>query len=111
MWTQLKRAFLFSLLLTLPAWSQTITGTVLDEKGQLVQGAEISTNKSKTITDVDGRFTLPDQAGPITLKITGPYITPEQKILTADDARQNLEIRIHYTIGKQHESLVITATA
>ncbi|HSS98062.1 MAG TPA: TonB-dependent receptor, partial [Terriglobales bacterium] len=100
------------LLALATAWGQNqITGTVLDDRGQLVPNAEISIGQSKTITNAEGHFALPAQPGPITIHVTGSYIAPENKTLSADDSHQNIEIHIHYTIGKQHESLIITATA
>ena len=107
------RNLIVSLLLTLAtAWGQNqINGTVLDDRGQLVPNAEITIGRSKTKTDAEGRFSLPDLPGSITIRVTGNYIATEQKSLSATDSRQNIEIHIHYTIGKQHDSIVITATA
>jgi outer membrane receptor protein involved in Fe transport len=109
MFRQMKsRTLIFGLLLaTLPAAAQ-ITGTVLDEKGQVVQGAQVSTGRCSVQTDDHGRFTLPDQPGPVVLHVTGNYIAPAEK--TLGSVRQNLEIQIHYAITR-HETLVITATA
>ena len=110
--TKLKTLILPMLLMVATAWGQNqITGIVLDDRGQLVPNAEITTGQSKTKTDAEGRFTLPNQSGVFTIRVTGNYITSEQKTLSATDPRQNIEIHIHYTIGKQHDSIVITATA
>src|ERR1051325_11481663 len=111
--TKLKTLILsMMLLMHATAWGQNqITGIVLDDRGQIVPNAEISTGQSKTKTDGEGRFALPDQSGSITIHVSGSYIAPENKTLSASDSHQNIEIHIHYTIGKQHESLVITATA
>src|ERR1051326_7215507 len=111
--TKLKTLILsMMLLMHATAWGQNqITGIVLDDRGQIVPNAEISTGQSKTKTDGEGRFALPDQSGSITIHVSGSYIAPENETLSASDSHQNIEIHIHYTIGKQHESLVITATA
>ena len=110
--TRLKTLTLSILLTLATAWGQnTITGTVLDDRGELVPDAEISVGSSQSKTDAHGNFTLPDQLGAITIHVTGNYIAPENKILAAADSRQGIKIHIHYAIGKQHETLVITATA
>jgi protocatechuate 3,4-dioxygenase beta subunit len=74
------RDLIVSLLLTLAtAWGQNqITGTVLDDRGQIVPNAEITIGQSKTKADAEGRFSLPDLPGPITIRITGNYIATEQ---------------------------------
>src|ERR1051325_575695 len=110
--TKLKTLIFSAMLMLTTAWAQDqITGTVLDDRGQLVPNAEISIGKSKTKTNAEGHFALPDQAGPITIHVTGNYIAAQNQTLSASDSHQNIEIHIHYTIGKQHETLVITATA
>ena len=114
--SRLLLSVLLLLVLLLPAWAQqTITGTVLDEKNQTVQGAEViahsTSGEMKTQTDSEGRFSLPDLAGPITLRVSGKYITSEEKTLDSSSPRQNPELHIHYAIGRVHDSIVITATA
>ncbi|HEY6184719.1 MAG TPA: TonB-dependent receptor [Terriglobales bacterium] len=108
----ITRALVLTILTIATAWGQNqITGIVLDDRGQLVPNAEVSIGQAKTKTDAEGRFSLPDQSGSITIHVSGSYIVPENETLSASDSHQNIEIHIHYTIGKQHESLVITATA
>jgi hypothetical protein len=104
------------LVLLLPTWGQhTITGTVLDEKNQAVQGAEVISHSAsgevKTQSDNDGRFSLRDQTGSLTLSVSGKYIISEEQTLNASDPRQNLQLHIRYAIGRLYDKIIITATA
>src|SRR5205085_9190256 len=52
--TKLKTLILPMLLMVATAWGQNqITGIVLDDRGQLVPNAEITTGQSKTKTDAE----------------------------------------------------------
>jgi len=100
-----------------PALGQNakITGTVFDDKNQAVPGVDVIAHSAagevKTQTDRDGKFALPNQAGPLTLRVSGKYITSEEKVLDASAPDQSLELHIHYVIGRLQNSIVITATA
>src|SRR2546423_807224 len=92
-----------------------VSGTVLDDKGQLVVGATVTGSSSSvqvtTRTDERGCFSLALPGERIRLRVSGEYIASEERVLEAAAAREALEIRIHYLIPPVHESLVITATA
>lgn len=71
--------FLFLLLLSLTAFSQTtITGKVTDDKGTPVQGATVAAQGSATTTGEDGRFSLSVPAGIKTLTITSIGFAEQQ---------------------------------
>src|ERR1041385_4281290 len=65
----ITRALVLTILTIATAWGQNqITGIVLDDRGQLVPNAEVSIGQAKTKTDAEGRFSLPDQSGSITIR-------------------------------------------
>jgi len=74
--TQLAlKAFLLWLLIALPAYAQnsTLSGTVADEKGNLLAGVTISYNGSVAISDDNGSYSFANlQDG--TAKITASYL-------------------------------------
>lgn len=78
----------------LSAWTQTVTGVVLDDKTELpiigVTIQEASTDRG-TITDVDGRFTITlEKPDPVLIfRYTG-YTAVELKL----DGRTELEVKM-----------------
>jgi hypothetical protein len=101
--------------LPLRAQETLITGTVLDEKGQVIADAEVVANfdadSAKTRSDARGRFSLRAPAGPVTLQVAGHYLVPAQWVLNPGDRREGLELRLTYRIPALRDSIVITATA
>src|SRR5712691_11226614 len=112
-------ALVLCLISQLSLWAQTgrstVSGIVLDEKNLAVAGTTVvassASGEVRTTTDGEGHFSLSAPAGSITLRVIGRYITSEEKILDSGSARENLEIRIHYSIPPLRDSMVITATA
>jgi outer membrane receptor protein involved in Fe transport len=48
---------------------------------------------------------------PLALSVTGKYVGAFNRVLAADAASQDLQLRVHYELPKAQETLVITATA
>src|SRR4029077_12860210 len=90
------------LLLLMPAgvWAQTdanaITGTVVDEKGQLVAAAEVvatgAFGEVSVHSNEEGRFALQAPSGPVTLQVRRKYIASQPRQLGGGDPRRDIEI-------------------
>lgn len=92
-----------------------VSGIVLDDQGQAVVGVTVSaTSISGTVTtqsDGRGRFVLPPQVLPVTLKALGKYVFSEAKVVTNLSPTETISLAIRYAIPPRQESLVITAAA
>ena len=92
-----------------------MTGTVLDDKGQVVAGVtvliESSAGLAQTKTDKQGRFSIQAGAGKLTLRVNGQYIVSEELVVAAASPRTDLALHIRYQVPPLHETLVITASA
>lgn len=100
---------------SLPTASRTVSGTVLTDKGEVVPGAMVSvewaSGNAKALTDVEGHFHLTASQQSLTLGITGKYLIFDERELALNDASENLELRVRYSLPLVNESLVISATA
>jgi Amidohydrolase family/Carboxypeptidase regulatory-like domain len=94
--------------------SSAVSGTVLDDNGQVVTGATVVVmsggGSAQAKTDGQGRFSI-QSPGRLGLQVTGSYIVSEELVLEPSSPRVNLELHIHYKIPPVHETLVITASA
>ena len=92
-----------------------ITGFVSDDKGQAVVGATVSAISAAgtvtTTTDSQGRYSLRASDFPVTVKVSGRYISSEGRVIAAGSQHENITLSVRYTIPPRQESLVITATA
>src|SRR5262249_59937906 len=95
--------------------TRTISGTVVDDKGQVLPGMVVIASgvngELRTTTDGIGQFTLDTPNQDIALRIEGPYIKPLVQSLTIASTSENLPIQVEYRIPPIHQSLVITASA
>src|SRR5215813_1454495 len=95
--------------------TRTISGTVVDDKGQVLPGMVVNASgvngESRTTTNGTGQFTLETPNQDVSLRIEGPYIKPLVQSLTIASASENLRIQVEYRIPSIHQSLVITAAA
>src|SRR5215813_13762015 len=95
--------------------TRTISGTVVDDKGQVLPGMVVIASgvngESRTTTNGTGQFTLETPNQDVALRIEGPYIKPLVQSLTIASASENLRIQVEYRIPPIHQSLVITASA
>ena len=107
----------FQLAFTSPlqSSSRTVSGTVVDDKGQVLPGmvviASAVNGELRTTTNGTGQFTLETPNQDVLLRIEGPYIKPLVQLLTIASASENLRIQVEYRIPPIHQSLVITASA
>jgi TonB dependent receptor/Carboxypeptidase regulatory-like domain/TonB-dependent Receptor Plug Domain len=94
---------------------RTISGTVVDDKGQVLTGVAVVASgvngERRTTTNATGQFTLETPYQDVSLRIEGAYIKPLEQVLSADTVSENLRIQVEYRIPPIHQSLVITASA
>ncbi len=94
---------------------RTVSGIVVDERGQVVVGATVSaygaSGERSTVTDAQGGFKLRVAQGGVTLTVSGMYIAQLKRTIAAGEAASGLRLQIRYAIPPSRESLVITATA
>ncbi|MGD0859138.1 MAG: TonB-dependent receptor [Terracidiphilus sp.] len=92
-----------------------VSGVVVNERSEVVVGATVSAQWAKggrtATTGGQGAFSIRTPAGPVTLTVTGRYISSFRQVLAADAPSENLRLQVHYEIPKAQETLVITATA
>ncbi len=111
------------LMLVMVPWSQAqtgaarrlLSGVVVNERAEVVAGATVSVGPAgavrSTITDSQGAFTLRVPPGPVTLSVSGKYISRFEQTIAADAPSLGLRLQIHYAIPTAQENLVITAKA
>jgi TonB dependent receptor-like, beta-barrel/TonB-dependent Receptor Plug Domain len=103
------------LLLAQKKSGRVISGVIVTQKNEAVEGASltiISSSKQEQVTSAfDGTFRaeMPDE--PVSLKIGGKYIARKEIQLGLGDRTENLKIAVEFVIPPIHETLVITATA
>ena len=107
------RACLFLFYLLVPVWlfaQVTVSGTVINNRDSVIQGATVQLRNSTigTSTDADGRFTLnlPGQGG--TLEIS--YVGSRTKTVQVSGNSSNLIIKLEEDIGNLNE-VVVTGLA
>ena len=87
--------------------SRKVTGTIKDERGEPVTGAtiEIKGTKTKTITDIDGRFSVNVPAHATTLVVSYLGYTPQEIAL---QGRSNVNVELQPESSELNE-VVVTA--
>ena len=87
--------------------SRKVTGTIKDERGEPVTGAtiEIKGTKTKTITDIDGRFSVNVPAHATTLVVSYLGYTPQEVAL---QGRSNVNVELQPESSELNE-VVVTA--
>jgi hypothetical protein len=101
------------LLLAQKKSGRILTGVVVTEKNETVEGVSLtivsSLGQRQVKSEPDGSFRteIPDEL--VTLKIGGKYIAPRQMQLSVGDRTQDLKITVEFVIPPIHESLVINA--
>ena len=117
-----SRLFILLILLSIPLWAQTPTGTisgdVTDASGGAVNGASITIIEAGTgttytaKTDASGRYTVPFvQPGNYSVKVVAQGFTPSEQtglpVVTASDVTADFKL----TVGKVSDSVTVTASA
>src|SRR5215467_2388030 len=94
---------------------RSISGAVLTDKNEAVAAATVTAQgeafAAETRTDNQGRFRFQAPPGPIRVTVTGKYLVPAERLVSAEDEASNLEIHTRYSIASVHDSILITATA
>jgi len=92
-----------------------VSGVVVDERSAAIVGAMVTAhwaNGSRTsVTDGHGAFSMRIPDLPVTMSVTGRFIGAYEMTLAADAHAEDLQLRVHYSIPKAQETLVITAVA
>jgi hypothetical protein len=92
-----------------------LSGAVITQKNEVVEGVSLTvispSNREQIKTDRDGNFRTEIPYEPLTIRIEGKYIIPQETQIGLRDQAENLKIVVEFVIPPVHESLVITATA
>jgi hypothetical protein len=100
---------------TQTASPRVLSGTVTTDDNELVPNVTITVESTSGVehitTDANGRFRLLIAREPANVSITGKYLAFETKAFSANEAIDNLQLRVTYTIPPVQESMVISATA
>src|SRR5688572_10064406 len=121
---KLKRIFALLLLLCInPAWvaamqtdsSRQLSGIVATRKDEVLPRITVIAKgdgfEKQTETGESGEFRINVPGGPVTLRVEGQYISPEEQKIAADGASENLRLFVDYRIPPIHQSIVILASA
>ncbi len=115
-WFPLKVALLF-IFLASPAWlrSQTISGTIKDSSGAVVEGARIEISAAEMTqpiilsSDATGKFTSLDlKPGSYTVRVVREGFEP---LVKAVDLRGSAQLELTLTIAKQQVNISVAAKA
>src|SRR5262245_26933716 len=113
--TIILASFQLSFASPLQSSTRTVSGTVVDDKGQVLTGMVVIASgvnvESRTTTNGTGQFTLETPNHDVSLRIEAPYIQPLVPSLTISSTSENLRIQVEYRIPPIHQSLAITASA
>ena len=93
--------------------TRTFSGTVITQQFQLVPDVTVevqtSDGKLNVQTDAEGRFSLQVPSEPLSVKISGKNIEPQTRIFSAQDALENVQIKITYIVPPVNENVTIQA--
>ncbi|HEY8563167.1 MAG TPA: TonB-dependent receptor [Pyrinomonadaceae bacterium] len=93
--------------------TRTLSGTILTQMFESVPNVavEVQTSDGKidVVTDSEGRFSLKVPNESLSVKISGKNIEPQTRIFSAQDALENIRIKINYTVPPVNESVTIQA--
>lgn len=97
-----------------PNTSRILSGIVLTQQSEALPGVAVivrsPAGEQRGVSDAEGGFRLVVPSGPLTLRFEAKSITPLEKIITGDDATEELQIRVTLIIAPVHEAVVIEAT-
>jgi TonB-linked SusC/RagA family outer membrane protein len=109
--TLLRFTILFLCLLRLPAFAQTVSGTILDETRQPMIGAAIRVAGTTigTVTNLDGKFTLSNiPVGKTSLEISFVgYVKESRSITVVKDKPVDLKITLQPNANSLNEVVVV----
>ena len=82
-----------------------VSGVVVNERSEVVVGATVSAQWAKggrtATTGGQGAFSIRTPAGPVTLTVTGRYISSFRQVLAADAPSETLRLQVHYEIPRR----------
>jgi hypothetical protein len=97
--------------------ARKISGVTITQKNEAVRGVTIiaitGAGEQRTISNDDGEFSFDsaNRAGDeVRLRIEGPNIRPQERVLRPEATDANLEIQVDFLIPPIHQSIVITAS-
>ena len=92
-----------------------LSGVVITQRNEAAEGVLLTivsrSHPLQTKSDSDGNFRIEIPDEPVTLKVEGKYVAPQELLIGVDDPTEDLKILVEFQIPPIHESLVITATA
>jgi hypothetical protein len=94
--------------------ARTLSGVVMTQQNEVVQGVTVlvrsSSGEERALTDAEGRFNFGVPDGPLSLKLFGRNIALVARTIGAEEASENLQVRVTYIVPPVHASVVIEAT-
>ncbi len=92
-----------------------VSGSILTQQNELLPGVTViarsASGEVRTVSDAEGRFRLIVPRDALTLRFEGKNVTTVEQAIGANDAAENLQIKITLVIGSIQESVVIQDTA
>lgn len=96
------------------AGRRTVSGVIVTHKSEVVPGVALSlrsaAGEEKAVSNGNGAFRFSAPTGPLTLRIEGKNIVPQERPISATEIADNLRIEIDYIIPPMHDSVVIEAS-
>jgi outer membrane receptor protein involved in Fe transport len=94
--------------------ARILSGTVISQQNELLPGVKLVVRSSlgvqETTSDAEGAFRLEVPREPLSLLLTGKNVQPTTRIISADEATENLRLAVQLIVPPVHESVVIVAT-
>ncbi|MEW5979650.1 MAG: TonB-dependent receptor [Acidobacteriota bacterium] len=94
---------------------RVLSGVVVTSKNEVVEAASLTIlsawGQRQVMSGADGTFKVEVPWGPLTLRVGGNYVVPQEMLLGAEESSENLRIVVEFAVPPIHESLVITAAS
>ncbi len=95
--------------------TRVLSGVITTDKNEPVEGVTITvispSGQEKVVSDKGGAFRATVPGGPLTLRIEGKYISPQERSVGPNDSIDDLKIRVSFVVPPIHNNLVIVASS
>lgn len=97
--------------------TRTLSGTILttpaNSEIESIEGVNVivrsASGELRAVSDVEGKFFLEVPAGALSVRFEGANINPVERDIAANDASEDLEIKVELVIKQIHENVVIVS--
>lgn len=97
--------------------TRTLSGTILTTASnstlESIEGVSVivrsASGEFRVVSDVEGKFFIEVPAGALSVRFEGANINPVERVITASDASQDLEIKVELVVKQIHENVVIVS--